>query len=117
MTSLKDINCATNDLPLFFLHLFSTSPDAALLPLRSEAPEWRLPVLSVDILAPGSIELLNAGQHLALPDLSEIVQVVDSIHFTFRCYSETPAYAVLVAALRALQERWPQHVIIDPLVS
>ncbi|KAI9064665.1 hypothetical protein FKP32DRAFT_575170 [Trametes sanguinea] len=118
MTGLRLLRCSTNNLPLFFLHLLSTSPDDALLPLRSEAPGWRVRVLHIQILDAGNVALLNAGQHLGFPDLSEIVQVVGVIHFTFRGYSDTPAYAVLVAALHALKERWPQRVsIADPCVS
>ncbi|KAL7279710.1 hypothetical protein ACG7TL_006117 [Trametes sanguinea] len=110
MTGLQELALVRDNLLLLFLQVFSTAADTALLPLRGEAPEWRLSTLHI-FLCPRMLGAQpNPDQQLPVPDLSDILQVVGRLTFTIPHPPE--AYTDIRESLRALQERWPQHVTI-----
>ncbi|KAL7279707.1 hypothetical protein ACG7TL_006114 [Trametes sanguinea] len=118
MTALQEFQLRTHDLRLLFLQVFSREDDAALLPLPSEVPDWRLPALSITLVPQEDVPP-NPNQQLAIPDLTDVLRVVGRIVFAIPFPPE--AYRGVVDALFSLQRQWGQERITvlraDPIVA
>ncbi|OSD02438.1 hypothetical protein PYCCODRAFT_1467799 [Trametes coccinea BRFM310] len=112
MSGLEEVCLVRENVQLLFREAFSASADTALLPLRSEAPEWRLSALHVIFCAQAGVRQPDPDQQqLAVPDLSDILQVVGRL--VFKISGPPEAYAGVLGTLRALQERWQEQVSIQ----